>query len=136
MEHSEKITLIGVDLGGTKVAAAKVSDFKAGEIINKPVPAKSENPRDVINVVIDVIDTLFDHSVKGIGIGIPGLIDRKKGVVNDVQNIPSWKEVRLKEILENSLDSGADEISIDLLDGGKTLIEVSDNGKGIDSDDI
>ncbi len=100
MEHSEKITLIGVDLGGTKVAAAKVSDFKAGEIINKPVPAKSENPRDVINVVIDVIDTLFDHSVKGIGIGIPGLIDRKKGVVNDVQNIPSWKEVRLKEILE------------------------------------
>ncbi len=100
MEHSENITLIGVDLGGTKVAAAKINDFKTGKTVNMPVPADSENPWDIINVIIELIDGLFDDSVKGIGIGIPGLIDRKKGVVSDVQNIPSWKEIRLKEILE------------------------------------
>ncbi len=101
VEHSEKITLIGVDLGGTKVAAAKIVNLEIDEIIVRPVPARSNDPSDVIDAITGLIDGLFDESVQGIGIGIPGLVDREKGIVNDVQNIPSWKEVRLKEILEH-----------------------------------
>ena len=37
----------------------------------------------------------------------------------------------VKELLENALDAGATEITLRLLDGGKTLIEISDNGCGI-----
>lgn len=37
----------------------------------------------------------------------------------------------VKELIENSLDSAASEITIELEDGGKQLIRVSDNGSGI-----
>ncbi|MBS1174932.1 MAG: mutL [Burkholderiaceae bacterium] len=37
----------------------------------------------------------------------------------------------VKELLENALDAGATEITLRLLDGGKTLIEIADNGCGI-----
>jgi len=37
----------------------------------------------------------------------------------------------VKELLENALDAGADDVSITFRDGGQTLIEVSDNGRGM-----
>src|SRR3569833_2797596 len=42
----------------------------------------------------------------------------------------------LKEILENSVDSGATEITVQLLHGGTKLIRVADNGAGIWKEDI
>jgi DNA mismatch repair protein MutL len=42
----------------------------------------------------------------------------------------------LKELLENSLDAGADNIEIDIEEGGKRLIRVRDNGCGIHRDDL
>ncbi len=42
----------------------------------------------------------------------------------------------LKELIENSIDAGATNIEIQLEDGGKKLIRVSDNGTGMDSDDV
>ena len=42
----------------------------------------------------------------------------------------------LKELIENSIDAGASEISINLSEGGKTLIEVIDNGRGMSLDDL
>jgi len=101
MVLTEKGSLIGVDLGGTKVAAGRIDEGELSNTAYKLIPAKSNDPRDIINVVIEVIDRLFDETVLGIGIGIPGLVDRENGIVNDVQNIPSWKEVHLKDILEN-----------------------------------
>jgi glucokinase len=47
-----------------------------------------------------LIDTLLDNDVVAIGIGVPSVVDLAKGIVYDVQHIPSWKEVPLKEILE------------------------------------
>jgi len=104
MVLTEKGSLIGVDLGGTKVAAGRIDEGELSNTAYKLIPAKSSDPRDIINVVIEVIDRLFDETVLGIGIGIPGLVDREDGIVNDVQNIPSWKEVHLKDILESRFD--------------------------------
>ena len=42
----------------------------------------------------------------------------------------------VKELLENSLDAGATEIQIVLEDGGKGLIEITDNGQGMNPDDL
>jgi glucokinase len=100
MVLTESGALIGVDLGGTKVAAGRIDGEELSKVIYKLIPAKSDDPRDIIDVIITVIEQLFDEHVLGIGIGIPGLVDREEGIVNDVQNIPSWKEVHLKNILE------------------------------------
>ena len=42
----------------------------------------------------------------------------------------------LKEMLENSLDAGADKITVDLAQGGIKLIRVTDNGGGIAADEL
>ncbi len=42
----------------------------------------------------------------------------------------------VKELVENSIDAGATDITIHIEDGGKRLIRVIDNGCGMDSDDL
>lgn len=101
MVFTDNGALIGIDLGGTKVAAGRVNNNQLSKVVYKLIPALSDNPQDIIDVLIDVVSQLFDEEVLGIGIGIPGLVDRNKGIVYDVQNIPSWKEIHLKTILEN-----------------------------------
>ncbi len=44
-------------------------------------------------------------------------------------------EAVVKELVENSIDAGADEISVIIKDAGKALIQVMDNGSGISEDD-
>ena len=42
----------------------------------------------------------------------------------------------VKELIENALDAGADQIIIDVVDGGRTMISVIDNGRGMDKVDL
>lgn len=92
-------TVIGVDLGGTKVLAARIS---RGSVVHRSL---AEIPREgsqeeVLNVLFKVIDDCMDSTVVAIGCGVPSVVDIEEGVVYDVQNISSWKVVRLKELLQ------------------------------------
>ena len=96
-------TVIGVDLGGTKVLAAKIMD---GDLIKSQkvgVP-QGGSQEEVLDAIYEVIDECMDDSVKAIGCGVPSVVDAERGIVYDVQNIPSWKVVPLKEILERRYD--------------------------------
>lgn len=42
----------------------------------------------------------------------------------------------IKELMENSIDSGADRITVEIQKGGTTFMRVSDNGCGIEKDDL
>ena len=41
----------------------------------------------------------------------------------------------VKELVENALDAGATEIRVELIDGGKKLVRVQDNGSGMNQED-
>ena len=42
----------------------------------------------------------------------------------------------IKELLENAIDAGANVITVEIKNGGRTYIRVTDNGKGIAPDDL
>lgn len=55
----------------------------------------------VLNQLSQLIRNMMNEQVDGIGIGVPSIVDPEKGIVYNVANISSWKEIHLKEILEN-----------------------------------
>jgi glucokinase len=97
---NEKI--IGVDLGGTKVMAARIHENKIEQKAKTLITAQGSQDT-VIDEIVSTITRILDSKVAGIGIGVPSVVDVSNGIVYDVQNIPSWKEVPLKSILENRL---------------------------------
>jgi len=100
------MTVLGVDLGGTNIRVGKVEEGTIIKTASNLVPKNAETPKQVIDIIIATIYEVFDNEIEGIGIGIPSLVDREQGIVYDVQNIPSWKKVKLKEILENEFHVG------------------------------
>ncbi|MFH1717228.1 MAG: DNA mismatch repair endonuclease MutL, partial [Planctomycetota bacterium] len=42
----------------------------------------------------------------------------------------------VKELMENSIDAGATRITVSVEDGGRKLISVTDNGQGMDAEDL
>lgn len=93
-------SVIGVDLGGTNIRSGRIEDYKIAEFYSQKINSDGTS-NIVIAEVIHSIRSIMDKSVCGIGIGVPSLVDTERGIVYDVQNIPSWKEVNLKDILED-----------------------------------
>lgn len=93
-------TYIGIDLGGTHIRAGRV----ANEIIETQNKMRTpKDPRDAdetVDAIKEVIRTVMNEQVEAIGIGVPSLVDRDKGIVYNVTNIPYWDEVPLKRMLE------------------------------------
>lgn len=95
-----KKSVIGVDLGGTKIRTGRLLGNDIVQATTLPVSSQGTEEK-VVGEVIESIEEVFKPSVAGIGIGVPSIVDVEAGVVYDVQNIPSWKEVPLKRILED-----------------------------------
>lgn len=92
---------LGIDVGGTNISLGLVKEGKL--ISSTQVPSfENEWSKDkTLSYLESLIDAIISPEVKGIGIGVPSVVDVKKGIVFDTANIPSWDEVNLKEIFEN-----------------------------------
>jgi glucokinase len=91
--------IIGVDLGGTKVKVGVVQNNRLIKVVSRDIDNK-DSMLGVVKQITDVVDKVFDENIKAIGIGVPSIIDLKKGIVFEVTNIPSWRKVPLKKLLE------------------------------------
>ncbi|MBM3284858.1 MAG: ROK family protein [Candidatus Aminicenantes bacterium] len=95
--------IVGVDLGATKVSAGRVEENRVAEHFTSEI-STGESEALVLDEVIGAVEKVFRPFVGGIGVGVPSLVDVEKGVVYNVQNIPSWREVPLKKILERRFE--------------------------------
>ncbi len=92
--------IIGVSFGGKMLVAGKVKDGKIEKSITRKINNRGTED-EILADLFKIIDEVIDDEVVGLGIGVPSLVDVEKGIVYKVQNIPSWREVHIKEILEN-----------------------------------
>ena len=90
---------IGVDLGGTNIRAALVDGQSIIRKVKAGCPAMG-TCEEVIEVVAGLISKVLCEDVESIGIGVPSVVDTRRGIVYNVANIPSWQEVHLKDIFE------------------------------------
>jgi len=91
--------LIGVDLGGSHIRVGRVEGgaVQAHEARATPSKASAET---VLEEICAAIHGVLTPEVAAIGIGVPSVVDVERGIVYTVENIPSWQEVHLKELLE------------------------------------
>lgn len=91
---------IAIDLGGTNVRVASViPGGKVARVLIEPC-LSTGSEEEVLGQLYRLIDDLMSPEVDGIGIGVPSVVDTEQGIVYNVVGIPSWKEVHLKELLE------------------------------------
>jgi glucokinase len=91
--------VIAVDVGGTNLRAGRLDEDRI--MVQKSIPLRDKDVlQKTLDQLIALIRSVTDKSVTGIGIGVPSVIDLATGTVRDVTNIPSWKKVELKSILE------------------------------------
>lgn len=90
--------VIGVDMGGTKIHAGLVSRNHVQERSLRQVNGAARKEKVLADLIL-CIEELMQDSVQGIGVGVPSLVDVTSGTVYQMQNIPSWDEVHLGEIL-------------------------------------
>ena len=92
--------LLGIDIGGTTISMGLVDrtgvvgkacfdSFRHGASLDETLEYLSE-----------CIGKVITPDVERIGVGVPTLVDPYKGIVYNAMNIPSWKEVHLRDFLE------------------------------------
>jgi glucokinase len=86
---------IGVDLGGTNLRAALVTEN--GEVIRKVKEPVSE---EVIDLTLRLAGGFSGEEISGIGIGVAGIIDREGGKILISPNLPAVNGVSLVSIIK------------------------------------
>ena len=106
---SDRPLYVGVDLGGTNIKAALVND-EAEVLAESEIPTEAAKGPDVViariaesarAVARDGGGTWDD--IRAVGIGSPGFLDSRAGVIIHPPNLPGWRNVPLRQRLADDL---------------------------------
>lgn len=96
---SDTAAVVGIDLGASNARAAAVRDGRVARTASAGVDSTG-SAEQVMDQICDLATQVWSDDVEAVGVGVPGVVDVETGVVYDVQNIPSMKEVPVKQLLE------------------------------------
>lgn len=98
--------LVGIDLGGTYLKAAVVSDVdRVLAKLSRPTE-EERGPEHVIDQIDRAVHDVLGEThyslddVVAIGVGAPGLLDWRRGFVYSLTNMTGWRDIPLGEILQ------------------------------------
>jgi len=101
--------VLGIDLGGTKILTAVTN--AQGKILSRDhsiTPAK-EGQQAVVGSILESVGRALDQAhivaadLAAIGLGAPGLSNPETGILFTSPNLPGWKDVPLRNIIEKEL---------------------------------
>lgn len=86
--------VVAVDLGGTNIKAAIVQD-NLGIIEQIFIPTHASLGKDSLldRIATAINELTSQHSVIGIGVGLPGMVNLEQTIVRNPPNLPGWGEV-------------------------------------------
>jgi glucokinase len=97
------MALLGIDIGGTNLRVGRVVGQSIEKVLSERIEDKQSQDA-VLQQLFSLVRKMMTPDITGIGVGVPSSVDPISGVVYNVNNIPSWKEVHLKELLYNQFN--------------------------------
>jgi glucokinase len=106
--------IVGVDLGGTNIVVGLLP-IEGGDVLGlRVMPTESaRGAKFVVDRIVEMVegaiaDVLGEHGgtrdqLAGVGIGSPGPLDRKAGVVINTPNL-GWRNFPLRDLIGNALN--------------------------------
>ena len=100
---------IGVDLGGTNHRAAAIS--RSGEILEKIAGSvhfaagRAEVMNDMVSGISQLREKYGAAGLAGIGIGVPGFIQLKEGIIRTSPNLPFLENFPIRDEIEKRLNT-------------------------------
>ena len=95
------MTVLGVDVGGTKTACARV-DSSLSILDCATLPTRADEGAHIsLAQVFAAIDGRLTPDVRGIGICAPGPLNPVTGVIMNPPNLPGWSNVPLAQLVSN-----------------------------------
>lgn len=102
--------LAGIDMGATDTKIALLN--QAGQILTKTkIPTEPrDNPGKCWANIIQTVRELCKKQgveladVAAIGVGCPGPLNSQKGIIIEAPNLPGWKNIEVKKIIEKDLN--------------------------------
>ena len=93
---------IGIDVGGTKINAFRVTrDGTIAERTSRPTPADDEAA--TLSAMVELARSLVTPDVIAVGVGAAGMIDSKEGVLGFAPNL-AWRNLPIAERMRDALD--------------------------------
>ncbi|MDG4833263.1 ROK family protein [Solwaraspora sp. WMMD1047] len=98
---------IGLDIGGTKIAAALVgADGTVGPVRRAPTPA-TRGPDAVVAAAVDLADRVRREAAEApvaCGVGTAGAVDATGRITHATDTLPGWPGTELRAVLAAALD--------------------------------
>lgn len=102
--HKVESYVVGIDLGGTKIAAALFDSN--GNLLNREQmeTAGARTAEEVVQRMTGMIRSVSEGKpLSGVGLASPGAVNSRDGIVINGTNLPQWDNVPLKKWMEASL---------------------------------
>jgi glucokinase len=97
---------LGIDLGGTAAKIGAITE-QGKQLVTMVQPTNIYDPNETIDAITILIRTICKkypaYTLKGVGFGVPGILDTGKGQIHHASNLPGWNNYHLKEELEKRL---------------------------------
>ncbi|HET7349705.1 MAG TPA: ROK family glucokinase [Marmoricola sp.] len=94
---------VGVDVGGTKIAAGLVD--QDGNLVNRErTDSPATNPAEIVRTIDELVDRVSgDREVEAVGVCAAGFVDRDRSTILFAPNL-AWRDEPLKEHLQAVID--------------------------------
>jgi glucokinase len=92
--------VIGLDLGGTKIAVARLSGTELSDSMIRPTKLSSQE--ELVEQLVEMIGACRGDELDGVGLGVPSVVEFQTGRVVSSANVP-LADVPLREVLGDRL---------------------------------
>ncbi len=109
MADKAETLVLGIDLGGTKIFSAVIDSGSKVLSRDHSVTPAQQGPEAVVKAILESADRALNQAgiaaadLAAVGVGAPGLSNPETGVLFTSPNLPGWRDVPLRDIIEKEL---------------------------------